>query len=424
MEREWFGAVWNKIGQRLLARPGRIWVVTMLCMTPFAVVAYLWQNNLSYGLLSELPRRDSSVVGSQTLQEHFPAGITGPVSILVADRKGDFRTSASAEDDKRAGWQQIEEFADKLYEKRDELGIADVLSIAHPLGMKEPTSRARRRVLLKRAESYYVSDKPGFEGQVTRIDIILNRDPFSAGSIAGFDDLRERALALLPDELRRSNAELQYLGATPSIRDLKTVTGQDQVRIDYLVPLVVFLILVVLLRQIATSAYLIFTVFFSYFVTLGVTFVVFYLIHRQGFAGLDWKVPMFLFTIIVAVGEDYNILLMTRIEEEQERHGPVQGVIVGLHKTGSIISSCGIIMAGTFSSLTFGSLEGLAQLGFALAFGVLLDTFVVRPVLVPAYLILLHQGWFGALGRYLGAKVERTIEKPQAVAIGGDGHDV
>ena len=212
-------------------------------------------------------------------------------------------------------------------------------------------------------------------------------------------------------KLDTDKTELFYLGATPSIRDLKTITGEDQVRIDFLVPAVVFLILVILLRQIATSAYLIFTVFFSYFVTLGVTFVVFYCIHWHGFAGLDWKVPMFLFTILVAVGEDYNILLMARIEEEQQTHGPVEGIVVGLRKTGSIISSCGIIMAGTFSALMAGSLEGLAQLGFALAFGVLLDTFVVRPIVVPAYLILLASRLVrcaGPLPRSRTDRVDRT----------------
>jgi len=187
------------------------------------------------------------------------------------------------------------------------------------------------------------------------------------------------------------------------VSDLKEVTDRDQIRIDILVLSGVFLILVILLRRPMISLYLILSVFFSYLATLGVTFAVYWAMDPAGFNGLDWKVPMFLFTILIAVGEDYNIFLMTRIDEESEKHGPVKGITVALEKTGSIISSCGIIMAGTFASLLAGSLVGMDQLGFALAFGVLLDTFVVRPILVPSYLILLHSGRFGKLGNFLGA---------------------
>jgi putative drug exporter of the RND superfamily len=143
-------------------------------------------------------------------------------------------------------------------------------------------------------------------------------------------------------------------------------------------------------------------------VTLGVTYGFYWWLDGENFAGLDWKVPMFLFTILIAVGEDYNIFLMTRIEEEQKVFGSVQGVTHALSKTGKIISSCGIIMAGTFASLMAGELKGMSQLGFALMFGVLLDTFVVRPILVPAYLVLVNSGRLGPYPWLLGGTTVAT----------------
>ena len=146
---------------------------------------------------------------------------------------------------------------------------------------------------------------------------------------------------------------------------------------------------------------------FGYLVTLGVTFAVFRYRAGEEFRGLDWTVPIFLFTLLIAVGEDCNIILVTRVDKEQDRHGPLAGVTEALAKTGSIISGCGFIMAGTFSALAFGGSHArMSQLGFALTFGVLLDTFIVRPILAPASLILVNSRRFGRLGIYLGTKRE------------------
>lgn len=416
--------VWEHIGAALLARPATIWTATVAVMAPFAVVAVVWHENLSYGLLSELPKDETSVVGARAIQSHFPAGATGPVSILIENPKLDFT------DDQ--GKELVNELTRRLIDHKDELGVTDVRSVMQPLGIRNSkdddaesqessglTWLLNSGVRRKRVRDYYVADKGQFAGHVTRIDVEFEDDPFSRDSIADLDRLQTAVEPLyretvadvfldaepagLAKEIQRAS-RLHYIGATPSIRDLKTVTNRDQIRIDILVLSAVFVILVILLRKFATPAYLIVSVFFSYLVTLGVTFVFFWALDPSGFAGLDWKVPMFLFTILIAVGEDYNIYLITRIEEEQSEHGPVKGIIEALGKTGGIISSCGIIMAGTFSSLMAGSLVGTDQLGFALAFGVLVDTFVVRPILVPAYLIMLHSGRFGALGRYLGAR--------------------
>jgi RND superfamily putative drug exporter len=402
-----FEGLWETIGQALLRRPGTIWLLTVLVLSPFAVFAVLNYDNVNYGLIQGLPRGAPSVRGMKVLTQHFPAGYTGPLTLVIRNDRVDFS---------KDGLDQVRALADRLKQRRSELKIADLRSVADPLGISRAAREALpasgitavflRPLVLGRAIEYYVSNTRDLDHHVTRLDIVLDLDPFTRSSISHLDVLEDAIRRDLPEGLR-PGAELYLTGATASFRDLKTVAERDRAKIHLLVTLSVLAVLVVLLRRLAVPIYLILSVVLGYLATLGVTFVVFRLLSGADFPGLDWTVPIFLFTLLIAVGEDYNIILVARTDEEQDRHGPVLGITEALARTGAIISGCGFIMAGTFSSLAFGgSLARMYQLGFALTFGVLLDTFVVRPVLVPAYLVLVNSGRFGWLGKYLGAKRE------------------
>lgn len=416
---------WDHVGQALLKRPMAIWLGTIALMIPFAVVGAWHYSHLSYGLLSDLSPKSPSVIGTRAVQDHFPAGATGTITLLIRDPNVDF--SRRGDDDGHAdGLLLIKELTNQLRSRAEELQLADVRSVSHPFGGDEDldaiANPVRRKIVTRGAVKHYVSQSENLGPHVTRLELTSTIDPFSRDSIAYLSRLNRQIHEMLPAGLRE-NASVMIMGATASIRDLKSVTDRDQVRIDLLVIFGVYAILVVLLRSPALCLYLIITVLFSYLVTLGVTYGFYWYLDGDDFAGLDWKVPMFLFTILIAVGEDYNIFLMTRITEEQAELGPVQGVTHALAKTGRIISSCGIIMAGTFASLMAGSLKGMSQLGFALAFGVLLDTFVVRPILVPAYLVNLHSGRFGWFGRLMGGPPSLVPIETSGVRPGPSGED-
>jgi RND superfamily putative drug exporter len=206
------------------------------------------------------------------------------------------------------------------------------------------------------------------------IQATLEPNPYSTEAFDLIEPIR--------DEVHHFEPEALVGGPTAVEFDVRDAAGWDSIVIPPLILLVVFLILIGLLRAVAAPLVLIGTVILSYLAALGVGYFVIDLIF--GFPGSDPSLPLFAFVFLVALGVDYNIFLIARAREETIKHGSKEGILRALAVTGSVITSAGIVLAGTFSVLAVLPLTFLTELGFVVAFGVLLDTFLVRSVLVPA----------------------------------------
>ena len=204
-------------------------------------------------------------------------------------------------------------------------------------------------------------------------------------------------------------------GNTAINLDVERASAHDRTVIIPVILVVVFLILGLLLRALIAPIMLIATVILSFAATLGVSALMFNNVFN--FGGADTSFPLFVFVFLVALGIDYNIFLMTRVREEAGKHGPRQGALTGLSATGGVITSAGAVLAGTFAALATLPVTFLAELGFAVAFGVLLDTIVVRSVLVTALNLDLGRWvwWPGKLAREPATEADITVE-PAAIA--------
>jgi RND superfamily putative drug exporter len=378
--------LWSWVSHRVANHPILTGCSAALVLLPLAWLGMQVKPN--YRPTGELAATADSVQGLAAIERHFPAGETGPLTVLLTSTTEWTSPKGQGElDHLSRGFARLP-------------GVAEVRSLTQPLGKPVPnlmTARAGRGgfgdALVKARQAalaHYTATLPGNEAprHVTRIDIIFTSDPFDDQSLATMKLVQTWLQKELPQHTLLDDVQSELFGVTANSYDLALVTESDRLRINVLILAGIFVILLVLVRRPGFALYLLATVLFSYFATLGATRLAGVLWTGHMLDQVDWRVPFFLFTILVAVGEDYNILLVTRALEERKLHGAREGMRRALARTGGTITSCGLIMAGTFATLMLASLSTLKQIGFALAFGVLVDTFIMRPLLVPAYALL------------------------------------
>jgi RND superfamily putative drug exporter len=394
-------AFWDWFSHRIATHPILAWAAAAVILLPLVVVGLEVQP--TYRATGELRPGTESLQGLAAIQRHFTAGEIGPVTVLLESE-----TDWSS----REGVLQIDHLSRGFAALPN---VARVRSLTQPLGRPfpdlspvpgsegwitniltflEPIVQSFREGMQDIGRDHYVArlENDGASAShqrfLTRLDVILKSDPFEQESMATLGLIQTWLEEVLPRTSLVGSIRAECFGITANGKDLAEVTEGDRNRVNALVLLAIFVILLALVRSLSLAAYLLVTVLASYFAALGATVLVGTVWTGHPLGDVDWRVPFFLFTILVAVGEDYNILLVCRALQERRRFGPVEGMRRALAKTGGAITSCGLIMAGTFATLMLAGLGTIMQIGFALAFGVLIDTFVVRPILVPAFAMI------------------------------------
>ena len=347
---------WAGVGVRIAARPRVVWVTTAVVLGAMALgLTGLKASGLT-AAESFVGHHPDSVVGQTVIDQNFPAGAGQPVIVVSNEPQA----------------------AQVLAAFKATPGITGVTS---------PVTRAGHAWL---------------QGTLTSA-------PDSQAAFSTIDRVRAAVHAV-------PGADALVGGNTAITLDIARAADHDRNVIIPIILVLVFLILGLLLRALVAPIMLIATVVLSYAAALGVSSLFFN--HVFNYGNADNSFPLFVFVFLVALGIDYNIFLMTRVREEAGKHGPRRGALTGLAATGGVITSAGFVLAGTFAALGTLPVTFLAELGFAVAFGVLLDTLVVRSVLVTALNLDLGRWvwWPSKLYRQSVPEPEQLEEQPSAVS--------
>lgn len=417
-------SLWGHIATLVTKRPAIALAGTLILLLVFAL------GNLGviedYNFLTGLRAPTESAAGSKLLSAHFPAGTLAPSTVVIHLKNGgdayqrliaiDAITVAVAgagdvaqvtgptRPDGKPPTIAPQALQDGFAQLPDSLkqairsGDASAFAGGQP-GQGGPggaPSFDPRLIGLYAATIPYISA----DQQTVKLTITLKNDPYSASALNAMAGVRRAAIrAATSAGLGPDVATVQLAGVTPTLADTRAVNDHDKALVIPLVLVLVAIVLGLLLRSLIAPLYLLAAVTLNYFAALGLSSFIF--TRVQGDEGLGYTVPLYTFIFLVALGADYTIFLMSRVREEAARHDIKRGVRIALSRTGGVITSAGLILAGTFAVLATLPLRDLYQLGFTVAIGILLDTFVVRGFLVPALVALLGKWnwWPGGLSR-------------------------
>ncbi|WP_400160250.1 MMPL family transporter [Arthrobacter sp. BPSS-3] len=369
--------LWRATGSLVSRRPRTVWVASVLLLVVAAAgVLQLKANGVPQTAV--ILSASNAVDGQKALARHFDAGSGSPAVIVTDQAKA----------------------RDVLAKTKDTDGVGDAYLVADGGAPVIPGAPG-------------AASEPAVRDGRVLINATLND--------AADSNEAENVVVELRKELKTIDSGALVGGVTATALDTNTTAQRDLVTIIPVVLAVILVILMLLLRSVLAPVLLVASVVLSYGAAMGVSAVVFN--HAFGFPGADATVPLFGFVFLVALGVDYNIFLMSRVREESIKHGTRPGILRGLGVTGGVITSAGVVLAATFAALGVIPIMFLVQLAFIVAFGVLLDTVLVRSLLVPALAYDLgHRIWWPSkLGRAetdRAARAQVSQPEPESAEAG------
>jgi len=352
---------WHSVGRYVSRRPATVFVVTMVLIVLGTLPS--WSISPSFNFIDGFPDDAESKRGYELLTTSFPSGQLAPTQVFVNVEQGNVL----------ANFEELESISHSLANID---GVISVTGPTRPTGV--PASESQAAIF---GNQRFVSP----DGTTARIDLIFGDDPYDQPALTRIETIRSTvAESLLSSAL---GSQILVGGESAVQADTKASIDAD---ISWLAPvslLAIFGVLIILLRSIVAPLYLVFSVIVSFGATFGISVFIFQEVF--GHTGVAYSNGVWMFIFLVALGADYNIFVMSRIREATRKEGIRNGIATAIGRTGGVVTSAGIILAGTFAVLTTLPLRDIFQLGFAVMLGVLIDTFVVRALLVPSMTALL-----------------------------------
>lgn len=349
---------WRRVSKLVMNRPAVIASVVLVVL--FIGVFNVTSMKFSFNLLKSFPEDISSRIGFEQLEENYPAGELAPVDIVLhSEEKIDL----------------------------DDLFIENINNLQEQLEKQDSISSVGPDV----SSSDHVPRNFISESERTiHMELILEDNPYEVASLNVIEHLRDIDVDLLKDSgFDTDTFTLHYAGQTAEQVDVKAMNKRDMIFLFTLVTVLLTVVLGFQTRSFLLPLLMMGTILLSFVASLGFSWLIFK--NILGYDAISYRLPVYTFIFMVALGIDYNIMLVSRIRENAKQYAWREAVGRGVALTGGVISSAGLILAATFSVLMTQPLQELFLFGFVMGIGILLDTFIIRGFLLPSLLLLTHK---------------------------------